>query len=248
VRAAVRVYAQRLPFALAAGAFLFACDESPTITHFVLALSWQPAFCESNEERPECRALDSGDFAATHLTVHGLWPNDRLNAGPTYCGIDEETRALDKPKSWCELPEPEMSGKTRAHLAQTMPGVLSCLDRHEWIKHGTCAGIGAERYFGETVRLAAAVQATAFGRTVAANVGREVAAEQLIQAFEASFGAGSGKALTLVCSDRGGLSEIRIALQARALEGELDGGDLHLGGPAPASQCPRTVRIDAVGP
>jgi ribonuclease T2 len=244
----VRVYAPRLPFALAAGALLFACDESPAVTHYVLALSWQPTFCEFNADRPECRALDPTDFAATHLTVHGLWPNDRPHAGPTYCGIDEETRALDKPKSWCELPEPEMSGKTRAHLAQTMPGVLSCLDRHEWIKHGSCTGIGAERYFGETVRLAAAVQATAFGQAIAANVGRAIAPEQLVQAFEASFGAGTGKALTLVCSDRGDLSEIRIALETSALEGELDGKDLHLGGPAPASRCPATMHIDPVGP
>jgi ribonuclease T2 len=240
------VRSPHIALALAA-ALLFACDESPTITHYVLALSWQPTFCESNEERPECRALDPTDFAATHLTVHGLWPNDRPNAGPTYCGIDGETRALDQPKSWCELPEPEMSGKTRAHLAQTMPGVLSCLDRHEWIKHGTCAGLGAERYFGETLRLASAVQATAFGQAIAASVGREVTPEQLIRAFEASFGAGSGKALTLVCSARGDLSEVRIALKASSLEGEVDGGELYLGGPAPASRCPGTVRIDAAG-
>ena len=231
----------------AAVALLSACDDPPQITHYVLALSWQPAFCEVNAERPECRALDPTDFAATHLTVHGLWPNDRPNSGPSHCGVDEETKALDKPQTWCELPEPEMSGKTRAHLAQTMPGVLSCLDRHEWIKHGTCAGIGAERYFGETVRLASAVQATAFGQAIAANVGRDVTPEELIQAFEESFGAGAGEALTLVCSDRGYLSEIRIALQASALEGELDGGDLYLGSPA-ASRCPRTVHIDTAGP
>ncbi len=158
--AAVRVDAS-VAIVLAACALRSPAMNRPPVTHYVLALSWQPAFCEFNEERPECRALDPTDFAATHLTVHGLWPNDRPNAGPTYCGIDGETKALDQPKSWCELPEPEMSGKTRAHLAQTMPGVLSCLDRHEWIKHGTCAGLGAERYFAETLRLASAVQATA---------------------------------------------------------------------------------------
>ncbi|HKP25908.1 MAG TPA: ribonuclease T2 [Dongiaceae bacterium] len=237
----------RIVLALAA-AFLGACDEAPQVTHYVLALSWQPAFCELNARKSECRALDPGDFAATHLTVHGLWPNDRPNGGPTYCGIDDETRALDQPKTWCQLPEPEMSGMTRAQLAQAMPGVLSCLDRHEWIKHGTCAGAGADRYFGETLHLAAAVQATAFGQAITANVGRAVTPEQLIQAFEASFGAGSGAALTLVCSDRGYLSEIRIALQPSALEGDLDGRDLYLAGPTPESRCPGTVRIDAAGP
>ena len=234
--------------ALALAAFLGACDEAPPITHYVLALSWQPAFCELNVRRPECRALDPGDFAATHLTIHGLWPNDRPNGGPSHCGVDEDTKALDEPKSWCQLPEPEMSGMTRAHLAQTMPGVLSCLDRHEWIKHGTCAGIGAERYFGETLRLAAAVQATAFAQVISANVGREMTPEQLVKAFEASFGAGSSAALTLVCSDRGLLSEIRIALRASALEGDLDRGDLYLNGQAPESRCPGTLRIDPAGP
>lgn len=236
--------------ALALGVTLLsACDEAPQITHYVLALSWQPAFCEFNADRPECRALDPTDFAATHLTVHGLWPNDRPNAGPSHCGVDEATKALDNPKSWCQLPEPEMPAKTRAQLGQAMPGILSCLDRHEWIKHGTCAGIDAERYFAQTLHLASAVQAAAFGQAISSNVGREVTPEQLIQAFEASFGEGSGKALTLVCSDRGGyLSEIRIALKASSLEGELDGGDLYLEGPGPESRCSGTVRIDAAGP
>jgi ribonuclease T2 len=218
------------------------------VTHYVLALSWQPAFCAANARKTECRALDAGDFAARHLTVHGLWPNDRPDAGPTYCGVDEDTRALDQQRTWCQLPAPEMSGMTRAQLAQTMPGVVSCLDRHEWIKHGTCAGIGAERYFGETLRLAAAVQATPFAEAVTANIGRAVTAEQLTQAFEASFGAGAGEALTLVCSDRGDLSEIRIALQPSALEGELDGSDLYRGGAAAESRCPGTLRINAAGP
>jgi ribonuclease T2 len=236
---------RRIALAIAA-ALLCACDDSPAVTHYVLALNWQPAFCESNARRPECRSLEPGDFAATNPTVHGLWPNDRPDAGPTYCGIDAETRALDQPKSWCQLPEPELSGMTRAQLARTMPGAVSCLDRHEWIKHGTCAGVGAERYFGETIRLAAAIQASRFARAISANVGREVARERLIQAFEASFGAGSAKALALVCTGRD-LAEIRIALRASALEGELDGGDLYLDGGAPESRCPASVHIDPAG-
>jgi ribonuclease T2 len=238
---------RRIALAIAV-ALLSACDDSPAVTHYVLALSWQPAFCELNARKLECRDLDAGDFAARNLTVHGLWPNDRPGGGPTYCGIDADTKALDTPKSWCQLPEPEMSAMTRAHLAQTMPGVRSCLDRHEWVKHGTCAGTGADRYFGETLRLAAAVRDSAFAQAISASAGDEVAKERLIAAFDASFGAGAGGALTLICSDRGDLSEIRIALKPSALEGDLDGGDLYRDGPAPASRCPGTVRIEAAGP
>lgn len=229
---------------------LSACDESPTVTHYVLALSWQPAFCEFNADKPECRALDNKDLAARNLAVHGLWPNDAPASGPSHCGVDAATRALDRPESWCELPEPEISSKTRAALQPAMPGTASCLDRHEWIKHGTCAGIDAESYFADTLNLAAAVQATQLGETIAANIGRKVTARQLANAFEAAFGAGTSRALTLACDARKGrhyLAEIRIALATSGLKGPLERDDLYLTGEKPAGSCPETFIIDAAG-
>ncbi|MGH6893952.1 MAG: ribonuclease T2 family protein [Dongiaceae bacterium] len=235
--------------ALSAAAFLAACDQSPSVDHYVLALSWQPAFCEFRQDRPECRALDSRDFAARHLALHGLWPNSGPNEGPTYCGVDSSVEALDRPQSWCELPEIDVGAETRAALAPAMPGTRSCLDRHEWIKHGTCAGIDVETYFAGMLDLAAAVHGTELGRLIAANIGRELPRQQLIDAFEAAFGRGAGQALTLICA-RGGdgtyLSEIRIALKPTALDGELDAEDLYLSGPQPAGFCPGIVRIDRV--
>ena len=240
---------------LAATAILSACDDSPTVTHYVLALSWQPAFCELNADKPECRELDGGDFAASHLAVHGLWPNDRPGSGPSHCGVDQATKALDEPKNWCSLPQPKLEAETRAALDPAMPGIASCLDRHEWIKHGTCAGIDADDYFADTVRLAAAIQATPLAQVITDNIGRYVTPQQLTNAFEVAFGAGSGQALTLVCTRRGGtvyLSEVRIALDPSALNGTLDRDDLYLEGaleaPAPAGTCPDTVRIDRADP
>jgi len=236
--------------AILAAFALAACDDSPSFDHYVLALSWQPAFCESHPDKPECRELDAADFAAYHLAVHGLWPNNGPGEGPTYCGVDAAIQALDQPKSWCEMPQPKVSDKTRAALAPAMPGARSCLDRHEWVKHGTCSGLDADSYFAATLRLAHAVQATRLGAVIAANVGRYVTPQQLFNAFEATFGAGASQALTLVCTRGGGLdylSEVRIALKPDALEGTLERDDLYLSGGRPSGSCPDTIRIDSVG-
>ena len=237
----------RFGAAILAAAALGACDETPSFTHYVLALSWQPAFCESHRDKPECRELDGGDFAARHLALHGLWPNDGPGEGPSYCGVWSTTKSSDQPRQWCELPEPEISAETRESLARVMPGTRSCLDRHEWIKHGTCAGIDDQAYFDGMLHLAAGVQATTLGRLIAGHVGQDLERRQLIDAFEAAFGPGTGKALTLLCEAGGYLSEIRIALKPTALDGALGGEDLYLDGPPPRGSCPRIVRIDPAG-
>ena len=73
-----------------------------------------------------------------------------------------------------------------------MPGIASCLDRHEWIKHGTCSGLDADCYFADTLRLAAAVQATPHSaEIIAANIGRERharAAEQRLRGVRSAPG------------------------------------------------------------
>lgn len=240
---------RRVSAPIFAALILAACDEHPSFDRYVLALSWEPAFCELNYGKPECGALDSGDFAAWHLSIHGLWPNSGPDEGPSYCGVGGSTQEMDRPKSWCSLPEPRLSAETQKALGRTMPGVQSCLERHEWIKHGTCAGIDAEPYFASALRLAAAIEATPLGKTIAGNVGRDLPRGRLIGAFETTFGAGTGKALALICSSRGGkpyLTEIRIALKPSALEGDLDGADLYLDGPGPAGRCPETVHIDSI--
>jgi|RhiMethySRZTD1v2_1073278.scaffolds.fasta_scaffold03065_19 ribonuclease T2 len=236
--------------AIAAALTLAGCDDSPSITHYVLALSWGPAFCEFNPDKPECRELDGADFAASNLTVHGLWPNSGPSDGPSYCNVDAATKALDQPQSWCELPKPKLDDDTRALLKSAMPGTASCLDRHEWIKHGTCADMRAQSYFADTLRLAAAVQATRLGQVITDNVGRNVTPQQLANAFEATFGAGSSQALTFICTERKGshyLAEIRIALAPSSLKGTLERDDLYLEGPRPAGSCPDTMRIDRAG-
>ena len=240
-----------LLLALFASPFLLACEPAADIDHYVLALSWQPSFCEFNADKPECRELDETDFAATHLAIHGLWPDSPQSTRLRYCGVDEDVQRIDEQSRWCELPEPELSDQTRAELGRAMPGVRSCLDRHEWIEHGTCARVSAEEYFATTLRLASDVRASRLGRLLAANVNRTLPRRTLIQAFEAEYGPGAGRSLTLLCRRLGEeslLIEIRITLEPSAMDGKLDADDLRPTAPRIRGSCPATILIDPVGP
>lgn len=74
-----------------------------------------------------------------------------------------------------------------------MPGTQSFLDRHEWIKHGTCySGSDADAYFREAVSLIDEVNRSAVQALVAANVGQEITASAVRHAFDVAFGAGAG--------------------------------------------------------
>jgi ribonuclease T2 len=197
-------------------------------------------------DKPECAELGNNDFAATHLAIHGLWPDLAESKRLRYCGLDEHLEQMDQRNRWCELPELPLSPDTRAALDTAMPGARSCLDRHEWTEHGTCSGLDQEGYFAATLRLAKAVQSSALGDLLAANVGRELPRRKLIEAFETSFGPGAGKALTLLCAQQR-LIELRITLQPTAIDGALGAEDLRPIAGGTLGSCPATVQIDANG-
>src|SRR5690349_9565422 len=97
-------------------------------TH-VLAMGWEPAFCEQHRDKSECGELTSSSFASTHLSLHGLWPQPR---GKQYCNVAPDVRDADHNHDWNALPEPDISPETRRRLTAVMPGVQSNLQRHEW--------------------------------------------------------------------------------------------------------------------
>ena len=231
-------------------ALLAACGPEPEVDHYILALSWQPAFCEYNMGKPECGALDEGDFAATNLTLHGLWPNAADGDHPFYCGVTASDRRVDEAGDWCALPAPGIDQATQSALAETMPGSRSCLDRHEWVKHGTCTGFGGDAYFDTSLHLLREVEATQLANLLRANIGREVSRRELLQAWERDFGPGTAKALEIVCrrdGPRGSLTEIRLALRRDMLEEPLSGSMLFLEGPPPHGGCPTEIYIDPAG-
>jgi len=214
----------------------------------VLALSWQPAFCEYRPEKDECRALNAGDLPVTEtrLSLHGLWPQPE---GNLYCGVPAGVVALDEASRWADLPEVALDDDTREALVVAMPGTASFLERHEWIKHGTChRGAGeADEYYDDTLRLVDAVNA-AVAELFAARVGGELATDELRQAFDAAFGPGAGDRVQVRCAGDGGrtlVQELRIAT-AGVIGPDGDVGALLLAADPVAVGCPRGV-VDPAG-
>lgn len=175
-------------------------DASGMRATHVLAMGWEPAFCENHRDKKECRELTSNGFAGTHLSLHGLWPQPR---GKQYCGVAPDLRDVDRAHDWNGLPEPDLSADTLKRLAGVMPGVQSQLERHEWIVHGTCFGGNAEGYFARAAGLAEAVDASKVSQLFADNVGRPVSAQAIRAAFDDAFGEGAGDRVTVSCHGRG---------------------------------------------
>ena len=176
-----------------------------------LAISWQSSFCERNAEKPECRTQTDDRPDARRFSLHGLWPQPR---GREYCGVADAMVQVDKAGRWRQLPAPEVSAATRARLDGLMPGSQSALDRHEWLRHGSCYG-PAEAYFSHSLDMVDAINASPVGKLFASRLGREVTVEEILAAFDAGFGAGAGRRVRVSCDRDGGrmiIGELTVEL------------------------------------
>lgn len=106
-------------------------------TDYVLALSWQTGFCQSQHERrhrepDECRLQKEPANKADFLTVHGLWPG--LPKSIAARGVDQDAGsalAVRRGQSRICLksrpagnapPRPGLSPDIAAALKEVMPG------------------------------------------------------------------------------------------------------------------------------
>ncbi len=140
--------------------------SSNSNTVSALVLSWQNTFCETHSNKKECRQK----IGASHLVLHGLWPQPRNNQ---YCNVSKKLIALDKQKRWNALPDLDLNSTTKALLEQYMPGYKSNLHKHEWIKHGTCYGTDANSYFYNALTLTKEIDNT-IGKELRVNVGKKI--------------------------------------------------------------------------
>ncbi len=185
---------------------------------FLLALSWQPAFCETRPTKAECRNQSTDSFEADNLALHGLWPQPR---GNDYCGVSGEIKRLDKARRWDELPPIELSPQTREALAEKMPGYASNLHLHEWYKHGTCYSNSPEEYYRESLSLMDQVNDSLVQELFEENLGQRISGREIRQAFDRAFGDGTGQKVEVACARdinqgrREMVQELRILLKGK---------------------------------
>ncbi|CBG87401.1 ribonuclease I [Citrobacter rodentium] len=231
---------------------------------YVLALSWQTGFCQSQHERnrhepDECRLQKEVASKVDYLTVHGLWPG--LPKSVAARGVDERrwmrfgcaTRPVpDLPEARasrkCAAPETGLSLESAARLSEVMPGAggRSCLERYEYAKHGACFGFDPDAYFDTMVRLNKEIKDSELGQFLGENYGKRVSRSAFDAAFARRWGKENIRAVKLSCHGNPAyLTEIQFSLKAEAINAPLSAASF---APQPhPGNCGKQFILDTVG-
>lgn len=176
------------------------CDSAGMADSYVLALSSQPGFCETygyESGKPECRKLTKDSYQANHLTLHGLWPNiDVCGQHYGFCNV--------RPKaSHCDYDPLSLSPNVSDELKKLMPSFNygSCLERHEWNKHGSCQILSADDYFSLAMRLLNDADSSPFGHYLTAHQGQTVPLTALREMIDKTFGSANREKIYLGCKN-----------------------------------------------
>ncbi|QBS12232.1 ribonuclease T [Legionella geestiana] len=224
------------------------CDLRPGMADaYVLALSWQPGFCETyghGAGKKECLELSARGHAANHLVLHGLWPNqEACGIDYTFCGADMQTHHCD----YARLP---LNDATAQLLSVNMPSFSAgtCLERHEWYKHGSCQDSNVNDYFTRAAHFAEAVDATPIGVFLRQNRGRTVKAADFADAVDASFGKAYRSRVFIGCTS-GVLVDVWLSLPMDTSSSKSLSEMVQEAPPFKRpSTCPSRFRISAFAP
>ena len=214
-------------------------------TQYILAVNWQPAFCELSPRKTECRNQRATSFEATNFTLHGLWPQPRSNE---YCDVSPGDRYASEDGRWRDLPILDLPLAIRRDLDEVMPGSQSGLDRHEWTKHGACYGTDARQYYADALDLMLALNTSEVAELFASNIGKRITLTQIRAAFDNAFGPGAGERVRMTCEQDGNrtiITELTIGLT-----GKVNGPDSLprlIAAASPTDGGCRSGQVDAVG-
>jgi ribonuclease T2 len=152
---------------------------------YLLSMTWEPNRCCTERDHQQCSQLP-GSFAATHLTLHGLWPNytdeqsrGKPRAWPQYCGAYQHCDSREDASCAPGVAVPQ-------ELARLAPGYVAGTGgfaTHEWSKHGSCTRLSAAEYFGAELAAIRAIPGDATPDALSAAVGADLGRDALQRAF-----------------------------------------------------------------
>ncbi|MFV3305887.1 ribonuclease T2 family protein [Pseudomonas sp. NY15181] len=181
-----------------------ACRIPDTYDSYVLALTWQPGFClhhRGGADKPECKAMQSGQLVVSNFTLHGLWPNK------SQCGKDYGNCA--------NAPDLKLSANTVDYISPWMPNFYygTQFGHYEWKKHGACqTAMADDAYFRFAVDLVKSFNDSPAGQYVRDQAGGAISQERFYAEVNREFGnEKAANNFLLICSGDY-LEEIRIAL------------------------------------
>lgn len=180
------------------------CNVANTYDSYVLAITWQPGFCEHFKyqgEKPECNAMASSQLVVSNLTLHGLWPNKKGCIGNDLYAS-------------CGGSPLDLSDETIAKLQPWMPNFFyeTAFGAYEWRKHGVCQALDDDDYFLKALAALQLFNGSVAGKYIRDNIGGSISRTQLIQKIDQEAGESGGKNVTVLCSNQKYLQEVRISL------------------------------------
>jgi len=172
----------------------------------LLALSWHNAFCETHRYKLECKYMS--EYGTKHFSLHGLWPQPKSKS---YCGVAYKFVKADKSGRWRNIPSLELDDNVKNELSKIMPGSASYLQRHEWIKHGSCTGKEANAYFKDAISLTKQVNNSELGKLFEQSIGEYLSLKEIKAVTNRTFGKGTGERVVIKCK-RGLITELWLQL------------------------------------
>ena len=218
-------------------------------------MEWQPQWSSDYCEPALAAHLSPTSWAATHLSIHGLWPNYNASVHngytwPQFCVRDAEGENYTKceadinAESYCypasaSAAYNETDGPWQTHaLEYSWSSKSDCFSCHEWSKHGSCTNWSSVDYFARAEAMYSRLLDSGNGFSfLGQHVGDDVPLKDLHDAFEADT---SGKSVAFNCVDCA-LSEVWTAWAADSMT--LEPGDaVDYPGDDPCGSC-ETVKI-----
>lgn len=127
------------------------CNVTTQKKLYRLELTVPAAFCRSAEQNdPSCQSFPKESV----IQLHGLWPNYMSGFPEGTCEQGECEIQNEEDGKYCKYPEPPnlYASELWKNYQGYMAGTEKCLERHEWVKHGTCSPMSAVEYFNWSLK------------------------------------------------------------------------------------------------